>query len=111
DDDLAVAEQLMAQCQVSRLLITDENGSLKGIVSLSDVAEREPTRRSGAPLRAVAARAAPHPQTTASASISAPAFGTPAARLSRPVSVTTMSSSMRTPSPRYSSGAWASSGT
>jgi len=61
EDDLATAEQLMAQHQVSRLLITDENGTLKGIVSLSDLAEREPARRVGATLRAVAAREAPRP--------------------------------------------------
>ena len=61
EDDLAVAEQLMAQHQVSRLLVTDEDGTLRGIVSLSDLAEREPARRAGATLRAVAAREAPRP--------------------------------------------------
>jgi CBS domain-containing protein len=59
DDDLVVAEQLMARNQVSRLVITDENGNLRGVVSLSDVAEREPARRAAATLRAVAAREAP----------------------------------------------------
>jgi CBS domain-containing protein len=59
NDDLALAEQMMAQRQVSRLLITDEDGTLKGVISLSDVAEKEPSRRAAATLRAVAAREAP----------------------------------------------------
>jgi CBS domain-containing protein len=61
DDPLTLAEQLMARHQVSRLVITDENGLLEGVVSLSDVAEREPARRAAATLRAVAAREAPRP--------------------------------------------------
>src|SRR5262249_38709232 len=59
DDDLAVAEQMMAQRQVSRLLVTEEDGTLRGVISLSDVAENEPARRAAATLRAVAAREAP----------------------------------------------------
>jgi CBS domain-containing protein len=59
DDDLAAAENLMAQRQVSRLLVTDEDGTLKGVISLSDVAQREPARRAAATLRAVSAREAP----------------------------------------------------
>jgi CBS domain-containing protein len=59
DDDLAVAENLMAQRQVSRLLVTDEDGTLKGVISLSDVAQKEPARRAAATLRAVSAREAP----------------------------------------------------
>jgi CBS domain-containing protein/osmotically-inducible protein OsmY len=61
DDELPLAEQVMAQHQVSRLVITDEIGVLMGVISLSDVAEREPARRAAATLRAVAAREAPRP--------------------------------------------------
>jgi len=59
DDELTLAEQFMAQHQVSRLPITDEDGTLRGILSLSDLAEREPTRRAGRTLRAIASREAP----------------------------------------------------
>jgi CBS domain-containing protein len=61
DDDLALAEALMAQCQISRLAITDEEGTLAGIISLSDVAKRAPAGRAGATLRAVAAREVQRP--------------------------------------------------
>jgi CBS domain-containing protein len=59
DDEITLAEQLMAQHQVSRLPITDPDGTLRGIISLSDIAEHEPMRRAGRTLRAVAAREAP----------------------------------------------------
>ena len=45
DDELTLAEQLMAQHQVSRLVITDEDGTLEGVISLSDHAAREPPAR------------------------------------------------------------------
>ena len=59
DDELTLAEQFMAQHQVSRILITDEQRTLQGVINLSDVAQREPTRRATRTLRAVAAREAP----------------------------------------------------
>jgi len=59
DDELTWAEQLMIQHQVSRMVITDQDGALRGVISLSDIAEREPARRAGRTLRAVAAREAP----------------------------------------------------
>jgi CBS domain-containing protein len=59
DDELSLAEQFMAQHQVSRLPITDDDGTLLGILSLSDIAEREPARRAGRTLRAIASREAP----------------------------------------------------
>jgi CBS domain-containing protein len=59
DDDLSLAEQLMAQNQVARMPITDEDGTLRGIISLSDIAEHESIRRAGRTLRAIAAREAP----------------------------------------------------
>jgi CBS domain-containing protein len=59
DDPLKLAEQFMAQHQVSRVVITDETGHLDGVISLSDIAEREPPRRAARTMRAVAAREAP----------------------------------------------------
>jgi CBS domain-containing protein len=59
DDDLAVAEQRMIQHRVSRIVVQDEAGILCGIISLSDIAEREPGRRAAIVLREVAAREAP----------------------------------------------------
>jgi CBS domain-containing protein len=61
DDELTLAEQLMAQHQVSRMVITDDAGKLAGVISLSDVVEHEPARRAARTLRAVAAREAPRP--------------------------------------------------
>jgi CBS domain-containing protein len=55
DDDLVTAERFMAQHQVSRLVITDEDGVLAGVISLSDIVQREPTRAART-LLAVAAR-------------------------------------------------------
>jgi CBS domain-containing protein len=59
EDELEIAEQFMAQYQVARLPITDEDGTLQGVISLSDIAEHEPLRRTGRTLRAVASREAP----------------------------------------------------
>jgi CBS domain-containing protein len=61
DDDLLLAEQFMQQYQVSRVVITDEQGVLKGVISLSDIAENEPSGRAARTLRGVAAREAPRP--------------------------------------------------
>jgi CBS domain-containing protein len=61
DDELVLAEQFMANYQVARLVITDEDGVLEGVISLSDIAEHEPARRAARTLRAVAAREAPRP--------------------------------------------------
>jgi CBS domain-containing protein len=58
-DDLAIAEQRMIQHRVSRIVVQDEGGLLCGIISLSDIAEREPGRRAAIVLREVAAREAP----------------------------------------------------
>ena len=60
-DDLATAERLMAQHQISRIVIADERGTLMGVISLSDLAERASARRAARTLRAVAAREAPRP--------------------------------------------------
>jgi CBS domain-containing protein len=58
-DDITLAEQFMAQYQVSRLVVTDDDDVLVGVISLSDIAEVEPARRSARTLRSVAAREAP----------------------------------------------------
>jgi len=60
-DDLATAERLMAQHQISRVVIADERETLMGVISLSDLAERASVRRAARTLRAVAAREAPRP--------------------------------------------------
>jgi len=59
EDELAIVEQFMAYYQVSRLVITDERDVLMGVISLSDIAEREPAKRAARTLRAVSAREAP----------------------------------------------------
>jgi CBS domain-containing protein len=41
DDELTRAEQLMAASQKSRLVVVDDDGRLRGVVSLSDVAEHD----------------------------------------------------------------------
>jgi CBS domain-containing protein len=58
DDDISLAELAMAQRQVSRLLVTSADGTLEGVISLSDIAAREPARRAASTLRAVAFREA-----------------------------------------------------
>jgi len=42
-DDVSIAEKLMAQCQKSRLLVIGEDGKLAGVISLSDIAQADPT--------------------------------------------------------------------
>lgn len=59
EDDLDTAEALMARHQKSRLLITDEQGVLAGVLSLSDIIEKDRGRRAVRTLRDVAAREAP----------------------------------------------------
>ena len=64
-DDLAEAERLMAQHQISRIVIADGiadgRRTLMGVISLSDLSERGSVRRAARTLRAVAAREAPRP--------------------------------------------------
>ena len=59
EDEMAVVEQFMAYYQVSRLVITNERDELVGVISLSDIAEREPSKRAARTLRAVSAREVP----------------------------------------------------
>jgi CBS domain-containing protein len=47
-DDLQDAERLMRERQVSRIMVCDEDGKLRGVISLHDLVEREgdvPTAR------------------------------------------------------------------
>src|SRR5207253_3180396 len=56
DDDLARAEQLMEAEHVSRIVVVDGDGKLAGVISLSDVADRERVERAGEVFTEVAAR-------------------------------------------------------
>jgi CBS domain-containing protein len=55
-DALGVAEQAMADHHKSRVLVTDLDGFLIGVISLSDIAEKEQGRRAAITLRHVASR-------------------------------------------------------
>ncbi len=57
-DELGRAEQLMAEHQKSRMLVTDEDGFLQGVISLSDVARLEGARRTASTIRLVTSREA-----------------------------------------------------
>jgi CBS domain-containing protein len=57
-DDLARAEELMATHKKSRVVVIDESGTLCGVISLSDIAERDSTTRAAVTLRQVATREA-----------------------------------------------------
>jgi len=58
DDDLSVAEAAMSKHKKSRILCVDQDGTLVGVISLSDVARVETGARSSALLRSVAQREA-----------------------------------------------------
>ena len=45
DDNLRTAEELMAQYRVSRIVCVGDDDKLEGIISLSDIAQRERPRR------------------------------------------------------------------
>jgi CBS domain-containing protein len=55
-DDVARAEQLMATHKKSRVVVLDESGGACGVISLSDIAERDSTMRAAVTLRHVASR-------------------------------------------------------
>jgi len=42
EDDILKAQQLMGQAQKSRILVVDAQGTLVGVISLSDIAQLEP---------------------------------------------------------------------
>ena len=53
---LREVEQLMAHERVSRVIVTDDDGNLVGVVSLSDIAEHERAGRAGRVLKEVVRR-------------------------------------------------------
>ncbi len=58
EDDLHKAEQLMAAHHKSRIMCVDENDVLVGVISLSDIAQRESGTRASRTLREVSEREA-----------------------------------------------------
>jgi len=58
DDDLELAEEIMATQRKSRLLCTDDAERLVGVLSLADIAQHEKAARTGEMLRAITAREA-----------------------------------------------------
>ena len=44
DDDLSTAESLMSKQQKSRLIVTDDDGILEGVISLSDLTKNDSDR-------------------------------------------------------------------
>lgn len=61
-DDIQVAEELMGRNRKSRIICTDEKGALRGVISLSDIAQREVAARAADTFRNVTEREAhvPH---------------------------------------------------
>lgn len=58
EDDLAVAEELMARYQKSRIIVVDDQDILCGVVSLSDIAQHAGLSDGGKTLRYVTSREA-----------------------------------------------------
>lgn len=58
EDDLRTAEQIMAKKQKSRMLCVDEQGRLVGVISLSDIAQRDSGAQAWRTLRQVSEREA-----------------------------------------------------
>jgi CBS domain-containing protein len=57
-DDLRECEKKMAEHKKSRIMVTDANDKLVGVISLSDIAEKEPGDLAAKTLREVASREA-----------------------------------------------------
>ena len=55
-DEVQHAEELMGLHRVARILCTEEDGTLLGVISLSDVAEHESPTRAGLTLKDVTLR-------------------------------------------------------
>lgn len=60
-DDLSEAVRLMRERRKSRIMVCDDQGKIEGVISLSDIAEREPEEVAGQALRDVATREAEQP--------------------------------------------------
>ena len=58
EDDLRRAEELMARHRKSRIMCVSESGVLAGVISLSDIAQREKPARAAQTLRGVSEREA-----------------------------------------------------
>jgi CBS domain-containing protein len=58
DDDIASAEQLMGRHQKSRMIVTDEDGRICGVISLSDIAQVEEASRASETMKQVTGREA-----------------------------------------------------
>jgi CBS domain-containing protein len=58
DDDLIRAEALMAEHHKSRIVVTNAEGYLQGVLSLSDVVQLEGPRRAAETIRKVTSREA-----------------------------------------------------
>ncbi len=82
DGDLGMAEDLMAEEQKSRIVLTDPDGHLAGVLSIADIAERAPKREALRTLQAVLWREALGPR--AGAPRDQEPFLTPAADDERP---------------------------
>jgi CBS domain-containing protein len=55
-DDLETAEKLMAKHHKSRIVCLDDDGQLAGIISLSDILDRDQSKRAARTARSVAQR-------------------------------------------------------
>ena len=58
DDDLAIAQDLMGEMQISRIVCLDDDGELDGVISLSDIAQVGDGTDATATLRSVTVREA-----------------------------------------------------
>jgi predicted transcriptional regulator len=58
DKDSSVAQDLMGQMQVARMLCVDESGQFEGVISLSDIAQLSDGTDVAATLRNVTVREA-----------------------------------------------------
>jgi CBS domain-containing protein len=60
-DDIQKAEQLMSQKKKSRILCTSDQGQLMGVISLSDIAQRDNDKNVAQTMRQVTKREAASP--------------------------------------------------
>lgn len=58
EDDLKVAEELMARTHKSRMMCVDGSGVLVGVISLSDIAQQDKASRAAQTMRGVTEREA-----------------------------------------------------
>src|SRR5882757_3252573 len=58
DEDLSVAQDLMGEMQLSRIVCVDEDGRVEGVISLSDIAQLGDGVDAAATLRSVTVREA-----------------------------------------------------